>query len=172
MPGASSAVREPISAPREPLALFALLASAFVLFTIYSVATPLFEASDELWHYPFVQYLSTGHGLPVQFGEQNDENAPWRQEGSQPPLYYVLAAIATAPFDSSNWREIRRLNPQSDGGVPTRDGNANVILHTPAERFPWMGAAVAGHLARMVAIVLSTLTVLLAHGVGRDLLPA
>jgi Dolichyl-phosphate-mannose-protein mannosyltransferase len=149
-----------------------LLAASFVLFSLYSIATPLFEASDELWHYPFVQYLSTGHGLPVQFSEQTDENAPWRQEGSQPPLYYALAALLTAPFDSSNWREIRRLNPQGDGGVPTRDGNANVILHTPAERFPWSGASLQAHVARLLSVILSTLTVLFAYGVGRELFPA
>ena len=161
----------PAASGRERAAVALLLVSSFVLFSIYSIATPLFEASDELWHYPFVQYLSTGHGLPVQFSEQTDENAPWRQEGSQPPLYYALAALATAPLDSSNWREIRRLNPQSDGGVPTRDGNANVILHTPAERFPWFGAALSAHVARLVSIVLSTLTVLFAYGVGRELFP-
>lgn len=156
---------------REAIAVALLLMASFVLFTLYSLATPLFEASDELWHYPFVQYLATGNGLPVQFKDQNDDNAPWRQEGSQPPLYYALAALVSAPFDSSNWRGVRRLNPHSDGGVPTRDGNANAILHTPAEKFPWTGAALAARVARFVSIILSTLTVLFAYLVGRELFP-
>ncbi len=42
------------------LAVFALLGAVF------AVTTPLFEASDELWHYPMVQQLSGGGPLPVQ----------------------------------------------------------------------------------------------------------
>ncbi len=156
---------------RERFAVSLLLIVSFVLFNIYSIATPLFEASDELWHYPLVQYLAAGNGLPIQRQDQSDDDAPWRQEGSQPPLYYALAALITAPLDSSNWREIRRLNPHSDGGVPTHDGNANAILHTPAEKFPWTGAALAAHVARFVSIALSTLTVFFAYLVGRELYP-
>ncbi|HOK47378.1 MAG TPA: hypothetical protein PLK67_15660, partial [Bryobacteraceae bacterium] len=91
-----------------------LVAAAFLLFCFYSAATPLFEASDELWHYPFVQHLATGGSLPVQHAGQTDADAPWRQEGSQPPLYYAIAALASAPFDQSNWRELRRINLHLD----------------------------------------------------------
>ena len=51
---------------REKLAVAVALAASFLLFNLYSPATPLFEASDELWHYPFVQHLAGGGGLPVQ----------------------------------------------------------------------------------------------------------
>jgi hypothetical protein len=156
---------------RENAAVAFLLAASFVLFCLYGLATPLFEASDELWHYPLVQHLATTASLPVQRSGQSDADAPWRQEGSQPPLYYAIAALATAPFDSSNWRDIRRLNPHSDMGVPTRDGNANAVLHSPAEDFPWTGAALAVQVARLVSIVLSTLTVLFAYRVACELFP-
>ena len=55
------------------LALYALVGS------VYSVVTPVMEASDELWHYPVVYHLAQGNGLPVQ-----DPTAAqlWRQEGS------------------------------------------------------------------------------------------
>lgn len=155
----------------EKRAVALLVAASFALFSLYSLATPLFEASDELWHYPLVQHLANGGGLPIQRAEQTDADAPWRQEGSQPPLYYALAALATAPVDDSNWREIRRPNLHSDMGVPTRDGNANAVLHTPAEHFPWTGAALAARLARLLSIVLSTLTVWFAWLVGRELFP-
>lgn len=144
---------------------------AFTLFSLYSVATPLFEASDELWHYPMVMHLATGGGLPEQRAGQTDAEAPWRQEGSQPPLYYAAAALASAPFDHSNWRDIRRINPHADMGVPTRDGNANVVLHTPAEAFPWTGAALAVRIARLVSILMSTGTVFAAWLVARELFP-
>ncbi len=142
------------------VAVLALL--SFALFTAYSLATPLFEASDELWHYPFVQRLATGGGLPIQRPGQTDSDAPWRQEGSQPPLYYAMSAALSAPFDSSNWRELRRLNPHADMGVPTRDGNSNAILQTPADAFPWTRAALAVRASRLASILLSTATVVLA----------
>lgn len=154
---------------REKRSVILVLIASFLLFNLYSVATPLFEASDELWHYPFVQHLATGGGLPIQRKGQTDAEAPWRQEGSQPPLYYALAALASAPFDSSNWREIRRVNVQGDMGVPTRDGNANAILHTRAEAFPWTRAALAAHVARLVSVLLSTLTVFGVYLVAREL---
>ena len=154
---------------QEKRAAALLIAAAFLLFNLYSIATPLFEASDELWHYPFVQHLVTGGGLPIQHAGQTDEDAPWRQEGSQPPLYYAAAALLSAPFDYSNWRELRRVNPHADMGVPTRDGNSNAILHTPAERWPWTGAALAVRAARFASILMSTVTVAFAYFIAREL---
>ncbi len=154
---------------QEKKAAAILIAAAFLLFNLYSLATSLFEASDELWHYPFIQHLVSGGGLPVQQKGQTDENAPWRQEGSQPPLYYAIAALASAPFDHGNWRELRRINPHADMGVPTRDGNANAMLHTPAEQWPWTRAVLAVRVARFVSVILSTLTVLFAYLVSREL---
>ena len=113
------------TARQERYGVALILAASFLLFCLYNALTPPFEASDELWHFPLVQFLATGHGLPVQHAGQTDSDAPWRQEASQPPLYYLMAAVVTAPIDSSNWRELRRINPHADNGVPTRDGNAN-----------------------------------------------
>jgi hypothetical protein len=157
------------TARAEKIAVALIVAASFALFSIYSLATPLFEASDELWHYPLVQRLASDGGLPIQRQDQTDADAPWRQEGSQPPLYYAVAALATSPIDSSNFREIRRLNPHSDMGVPTRDGNANAILHTPAEVFPWTRATLAVRIARLVSIVMSTITVFFTYLAAREL---
>lgn len=156
----------------ERIAAALIVLASFALFSLYSAATPLFEASDELWHYPMVQHLAAGGGLPVQRAGQTDAEAPWRQEGSQPPLYYWIAAAASAPFDASNWRELRRINPHSDMGVPTRDGNANAILHTPGEAFPWTRAALAVRAARLASIAMSTLTVFFSYLVASELFRA
>ncbi len=153
----------------EKIGAALIVIASFLLFSLYSALTPLYEASDELWHYPMVQHLATGNGLPIQRKDQTDADAPWRQEGSQPPLYYWIAAAFSAPFDSSNWRELRRINPHSDMGVPTRDGNANAILHTPAEQFPWTRAALATRMARLVSILMSTATVFFSYLVAREL---
>ncbi|MGE5262651.1 MAG: hypothetical protein ACM3S0_04670, partial [Acidobacteriota bacterium] len=85
------------------LVLFILLGGA------YSIATPLFEAPDEQWHFAFVQYVATGRGLPVQTVDQPTHLA--RQEGSQPPLYYLLAAGATFWIDTSDYPGIIWENP-------------------------------------------------------------
>ena len=60
----------------------------------YAVLTPVFEASDELWHFPMVQHLANGHPLPIQVFDP-ELAGPWKQEASQPPLYYYLGAALT-----------------------------------------------------------------------------
>ena len=114
-----------------------LLLVAFVLVGWqYAVVVPLFEASDELWHYPMVQTLANGNPLPLL-----DAADPglWRQEAGQPPLYYWLAAAATRWIDTSDLPQVRWLNPHVDNGISTPDGNINLAIHTAAENFPWRG---------------------------------
>ena len=44
-----------------------LIAAAFMLLaSTYSVVTPVFEASDEISHYPVIQHIATTGALPVQ----------------------------------------------------------------------------------------------------------
>src|SRR5512141_3479176 len=89
--------------------LIKLILIAFVIVaSIYSIVTPIFEASDELWHYPLVQWLSKGNPLPVQDAKNV---GPWKQEASQPPLYYHLTGWATFWIDTSDLAEGRRENP-------------------------------------------------------------
>ena len=97
----------------ERLLLASIVAAFVVLAAIYSVVVPPFEASDELWHYPMVKVLADTWTLPVQ---DLANVGPWRQEGSQPPLYYFLAALATAWVDTSDMPEVRHLNPHVDNG--------------------------------------------------------
>ncbi|MBI5712032.1 MAG: hypothetical protein HZC38_01195, partial [Chloroflexi bacterium] len=107
-----------------------------MLGSLYALTTPLFEASDELWHYPMVQHLSRTFALPIQ-----DPNnvGPWRQEASQPPLYYYLMGWATSWIDTSDMDQVRWLNPHVDNGIITPDGNINLAIHTARENFPYGG---------------------------------
>jgi hypothetical protein len=141
----------------------------------YSVVTPIFEASDELWHYPFVKHLADGNGLPVQ-----DPNAdqPWRQEGSQPPLYYALGALATFWIDTDDAYEAVRghrpllwYNPHVDNGVLTPDGNTNLVVHSQQEAFPWRGTALAVHLVRFLSVLMGAATVLLTYLLALEIFP-
>ncbi|MBN1680437.1 MAG: glycosyltransferase family 39 protein [Anaerolineae bacterium] len=160
-----------IPSSREHAGLALILAGFVVLALIYSAVTPVFEASDELWHYPMVKYMADHNlGLPVQ---DPAHIGPWRQEGGQPPLYYMLGAIATGWIDTSDMDTVRRLNQHADIGMVVPDGNANMILHdADAEQFPWRGTTLAVHIVRFLSIVMGAGTVYLTYRLGRELFPA
>lgn len=148
---------------------FAIILAAYLgLGLLYSVITPVFEASDEIWHYPFVQYLAAGNGLPIQ---DPDNVQLWRQEGSQPPLYYALAALATLWIDTRDLAVVLWLNPHAQIGLPVGSDNANLIVHTSREAFPYLGTVLAVHLARLLSILFGSLTVWATYGLAREVLP-
>lgn len=155
----------------QRLVLVAILTGYLALAVAYSLVTPLFEASDELWHYPMVQYVAENNfSLPVQ---DPANPGPWRQEGGQPPLYYYLGAAATFWIDTSDLPELRRLNPHADIGVVVPDGNANMVVHSARrEAFPWSGAALAMHLVRFLSALMGFGTVALTFWLGRLLFSA
>jgi 4-amino-4-deoxy-L-arabinose transferase-like glycosyltransferase len=147
----------------------ALVVAAFiVLGVIYSVTTPVFEASDELCHFPVVAYIAQGHGLPVQ-----DPTAPqiWRQEGSQPPLYYALSALLVSWIDLSDLPTIHDLNPHADIGRVAADGNANMVVHTTREAFPYRGTSLAVHLVRWLSVLMGAVTVALTYATASAIFP-
>ena len=72
--------------------LIVLLAVYFSVACLYALATPPFEASDEVFHYPFVRNIALGRGLPVQ---RLDVKQPWEQVAFHPPAYYYAAAALT-----------------------------------------------------------------------------
>jgi len=145
-----------------------ILVLYLLLGTLYSVVTPLFEASDEMWHYPFIAHLADGHGLPVQ---QPGVDQPWRQEGSQPPLYYALGALATFWVDDSDMAQVLWKNPHADIGIPKADRNVNMVVHTDAERFPYRGTALAVHIVRWLSVCLGAVTVLGTYLVALEVFP-
>ena len=149
------------------LIIVVLLAYILVGFA-YAVTTPIFEASDELWHYPVIQHLSRGGALPVL---NPDVPGPWRQEAGQPPLYYLIMAVATGWIDTSDMTVIRWLNPHADSGVITEDGNINLVFHTEAERFPWSGTVLAVRLVRLLSVLMGAGTVYLTYRLGMELKP-
>ena len=146
----------------------ALLGVFIILAGIYSVVNPLFEAPDEVWHYEYVRWLTEGHGLPrpEQVGD-----APWHQEGSQPPLYYLLPALITAPIPTDNAADVIRYNPHVAMGQPDSAGNKNVLAHGAADAWPWRGVALAGHLVRFFSILLGAVTLACTYACARVVFP-
>ena len=152
----------------ERTVLFLILAVFTALGVTYSVVVPPFEASDEKWHYPMVKYVADNGALPVQVP---GVETPWRQEGSQPPLYYALAAAATFWIDTSDVDVVRHLNPHVDPGA-TPDGNVNLAVHRPAwESFPWRGTVLAIHLVRLLSVLMGVAAVYLTYLVARRVVP-
>ena len=142
------------------LAIFALLGIA------YSVVVPLFEASDEVWHYPMVKYIADHWDLPVM---DPNSGGPWRQEGGQPPLYYALGAVLTFWIDTSDMDPVRHLNPHVDAGAAMPDGNINLVVHNPdLEQFPWRGTVLAVHLVRLLSVLMGTVSVYFTYRIARE----
>jgi hypothetical protein len=147
----------------------AVIALLFVILgAVYSLATPIFEASDELWHYPVVKHIADGRGLPIQ---QPGVEALWQQEGSQPSAYYALAALITAWIDTDDLSEVRWLNPLANTGKPLAAGNKNLVIHAERDAFPWRGSALAVHLVRFLSVLLGACVVYLTYFLALEVSP-
>ena len=135
-----------------------------VLGVTYALLTPAFEASDELWHYPMVRHLADGNSLPVQVFDPALAG-PWKQEASQPPLYYYTAAALTFWIDTADMPEVRRENPHVDNGLITADGNINLVVHDPQAN-DWQGTLLALRIVRLFSVLLGTITVYLTYRIA------
>ncbi len=150
--------------------ILALIMALFILLGLtYALVTPVFEASDELWHYPMVRHLADGNPLPVQVFDPALAG-PWKQEASQPPLYYYLGAALTFWVDTADMTQIRWLNPHVDNGLITADGNINLAIHDPAAN-PWQGTLMAVRIVRIFSVFLGAATVYLTYRIGKELAP-
>ncbi len=150
--------------------VLAVILIAFVALGItYALVTPVFEASDELWHYPMVRHLADGNSLPVQVFDPA-QAGPWKQEASQPPLYYYLGAGLTFWIDTDDIQQVRRLNPHVDNGVITADGNINLVVHDPALS-PWQGTLLAVRIVRVASVLMGMVTVYLTYHIARLVAP-
>jgi hypothetical protein len=149
-------------APRLVLGGYLALALAF------NVVTPPFENSDEPWHYAYVKYMADGQGLPVA-----GRDRLLAQEATQPPLYYGLAAAVTVWVNSGDLPALLTPNPHwPDATARPANDNQNRYVHGPDQAFPWHGATLAVHLARLLSSGFGAATVVLVWGTGRLLFPA
>jgi hypothetical protein len=135
---------------------FVIMVAVFVaLCVVYAGATPPFEASDELWHFGLVNHLADTRDLPVQ---QPGIPTPWEQEGSQPPLYYLLAGMLVSPLERGAVEDAFARNPHAMIGIPGNVGNKNHTIRD--EAFPdSQGTITALYLARAFSIALGVVTV-------------
>lgn len=150
---------------------FAVILLAFALLAgWYSVAIPLGEAVDEIPHFEYVRYVATHHALPVQPWADNGQ--PWLVTmGHHPPLYYALAALATAPIDTSDYADVVKPNPHFDWLENDFHNGAAVQLHSADEDFPYRGTTLALHLLRALSIVMGLVTLVAVYRIARLVVP-
>ena len=142
-----------------------LLAAFLLVGLLYLWATPVLEASDEGPHFAFVDFISRHWSLPVQVP---GEVIPLAQEGSQPPLYYILVAALVAPVDTSNLPDFMQPNPHAILGDPSAVNNQNRFLHDT--KGPELsGVALAVYIARLFSLLLACVSVSAVWLAAREL---
>ncbi len=138
----------------------------------YSVATPAFETPDELAHFAYIRQLVNGRGLPMAPVVVADDSPA--QESSQPPFYYVSAALALRLFapdtrDFPTWVQRNPAFPYIFGTI--LNDNKNLLIHARPEIFPYEGSVRALHVVRWVTLLFGALTVWSTYRVGREVFP-
>lgn len=131
-----------------------ILAIHVFLGVLYSVVTPLWESFDEWGHYPYVEHIAQEHRLPQErLAESNDET-------HQPPLYYILGALATFWIDTSDdLQMVENEYSVHRGG----QGGVSFYLHLEDEQFPYRATVLAAHVTRLVSVLLGTVSVLATY---------
>jgi len=132
----------------------------------YSLVIPPFESPDELHHMGYVVHLVREGALPIQ---RPGETSLFAQEGSQPPLYYLIAATLVSGVDLTDWAEMTVPNPYVRMGLPSAIENRNLVMHPP-EGTPLRGSILALHMVRWLSILMGMATVLSTYQLVQQLL--
>jgi len=158
-----------VSAARSRRALSIILFLYLALGLWYSVAAPLGEAPDELAHFRYIRYI-VDHGRGPRTGEEREVVG---YKGHEPPLYYALCAAATSWVDTSVLPGLKEIDPDRypRHSIPDEVLIRDAVLHTEDEAFPYEGAVLAWHLARVLSVLLGAGTVAIVYLVARDVFP-
>lgn len=150
------------------LGLGLVLLTFAALATGSSLAVPLLEVPDELGHADVVLYYATFRRLPPL--------PNLLQESHQPPLYYLLLAplavltgFAT-PADFYRYPDFP-LRPISQTGALMGGPGLHLLVHGPADAFPYRDLALTLHLLRLATVPLGLGVVGLTAYLARLLWP-
>ena len=152
--------------PLSPLQWILLFYAVFGL--IYLPSTPVFEANDEIWHFGYIQHIRATGSLPVQVFDGAD--TPFQQHGSQPPLYYLVAALLTAPLSIDDVESYRLLNPHVTSNEPASFGNKNLTLRDMSQSMT-RGAGLVIVLLRAGGLALGAGAIALVYKIGELISP-
>ena len=145
-----------------PIQLRNLLILYCAIAILYLFATPVLEAPDEIYHVAMINYVANTGELPVQkIGADTD----YKQEGSQPPLYYLITGFLTRWVDRSDYATMRYFNPHANIGQAELMGNKNRIIHVPTSTQNMV------YIARLFSLVCGAITVLAVYQSARQFAP-
>jgi 4-amino-4-deoxy-L-arabinose transferase-like glycosyltransferase len=144
-----------------------ILIAHLVLALAYSLASPIYEPTDELRHFRYVRHILVYHELPVQSAE-----GP-RAQSHHPPLYYGLGAL------SSWWVEVKRdvyYEPATNPFWAYRYwelsfDNKNQYLHGADEQVPFYGVTLAVYVVRWMTVLIGAGVVCTTYFLGREVVP-
>jgi 4-amino-4-deoxy-L-arabinose transferase-like glycosyltransferase len=146
-----------------------LLLLFFFLAFVYLRSFPPFEGPDEPQHFAYITWLrDTG-----RFPPQGDAawKTPIEQEAGQPPLYYLLATLVSAPAGEQPPAEFRP-NPHFIGPFPRDhiDNDHRAIRH-PDDARPLAGGWLALYLSRGLTLGFGLLLVTGVYLLGQAVWP-
>ena len=140
------------------LPLLAIAIAYFALSIAYSLATPLNEGPDEIWHYLYVRHIAEGKGLPIQdprgYGVMMSQH-----EASQAPLYYLVSGLLTSWIPTTDPVSAFVENPQAAIGDASTLDNKNRFIHPSSEDYLFADNPLAQRVARLVSAMFGSLTV-------------
>ncbi len=151
-----------------------LILSGFVLLAwAYGLTLPAWENLDEAEHFSAIRYVVETGRLPVHEAAVQAEYY-FRQEASQPPLYYLLMGgvvrLLSLPTADANAYLVH--NPFLACGPADQPYNRNALYHNPhREAPPWRGAWLTLHVLRAVSPLLQLVTVVGVYAIARLVLP-
>ncbi len=137
------------------------------LATVYSALLPLGEAADETDHFALVRFIAE-HGRPPLTVAERHAIGP---KGDASPIYHGLVALLTQHVDTTALPRLPDTQASPKRLIPTDGFRANRVFHTEDELFPWRGAVLAWHLARLVSVPLGATVVVAAYLTGLSLFP-
>jgi 4-amino-4-deoxy-L-arabinose transferase-like glycosyltransferase len=161
---------------RDDRVVACLIVLAYLILGLaHGVIVPPFENLDEIEHLGVVRFVAETGRLPVH-GTAAAEVYHYRQEASQPPLYYLLSAglVRALGLRADGADAAPLLNPWvacGVGGASPTD-NRTVFRHDPnREAFPWQGTLLVLHVLRAWSTLLQAVTVLMTGALARLAFP-
>jgi 4-amino-4-deoxy-L-arabinose transferase-like glycosyltransferase len=145
----------------------AILLGYLMLAVGFSVANPIYESTDELHHFRYIRYIQQYGALPEQRADQP------RIQAHHPPLYYLIAALATG-WITPDQDALYEPAPNPYYGYrywEINNDNKNRYLHGPDEAWPYHGVGLMVHVARWVNVLLGALMVWVTYQIGLTVFP-
>ena len=151
-----------------------ILFGFIVLVWAYGLVMPPFEGLDEIEHFSAIRYIADTGSLPVH-DPVLQARYRYRQEASQPPLYYILMGGVTRllGLETDDTNSYLVSNQFVACGPSDNPYNKHTLYHNPVrEAFPWQGALFSLHVLRALTPLLQLFTIIGVYAIARLVFPS